>query len=229
MWLHNPCRRSGAGARSAVNPHAACDAAGTGNGITVALYTGHAGGNSGHGQGVGYGLPRQFPALPRSKPLAVGRWACIGTPAVFRQNPIRAAIVHVRSTGEHPTEDACGHSDGRRSPASRVRAEGPAPRAFRPAPSAGVLARSAPRFRASHRLLWVGLRRWWPRWREALVLVQPATVARLASLRASSMLAPTRWAQAGKTAYQGRTPRPHSTHGHGEPSLGGRREFTASC
>lgn len=32
---HNPCREAGAGARSAVNPHAACDVAGTGNGITV--------------------------------------------------------------------------------------------------------------------------------------------------------------------------------------------------
>src|ERR1700731_5216472 len=42
----------------------------------------------------------------------------------------------------------------------------------------GVLARSDRRFRASDRLLWVCLRRWWPRWREALALVQPATVAR---------------------------------------------------
>src|SRR5262245_21909943 len=31
---HKPWRRNDAGARSAVNPHAACDAAGTGNGIT---------------------------------------------------------------------------------------------------------------------------------------------------------------------------------------------------
>src|SRR2546425_2000722 len=42
----------------------------------------------------------------------------------------------------------------------------------------GVLARSDRRFRPSDRLLWVCLRRLWPRWREALVLVQPATVAR---------------------------------------------------
>ena len=41
-----------------------------------------------------------------------------------------------------------------------------------------VLGRSDRRFRPSDRLLWVCLRRWWPRWREALVLVQPATVAR---------------------------------------------------
>src|SRR5580700_10332522 len=42
----------------------------------------------------------------------------------------------------------------------------------------GVLARSDRRFRPSDRLLWVCLRRLWPRWREALVMVQPATVAR---------------------------------------------------
>ena len=41
-----------------------------------------------------------------------------------------------------------------------------------------VLARSDRRFRRSDRLLWLCLRRLWPRWREALVLVQPATVGR---------------------------------------------------
>jgi hypothetical protein len=40
----------------------------------------------------------------------------------------------------------------------------------------GVLARSNRRFRAADRLLWLILRRLWPRWREALVLVQAATV-----------------------------------------------------
>src|SRR5437867_865717 len=42
----------------------------------------------------------------------------------------------------------------------------------------GVLARSNRRFRPSDRLLWLFLRWLWPRWREALVLVQPATVDR---------------------------------------------------
>jgi hypothetical protein len=42
----------------------------------------------------------------------------------------------------------------------------------------GVLARSHRRFRPSDRLLRLCLRRLWPRWRDALVLVQPATVAR---------------------------------------------------
>ena len=35
-----------------------------------------------------------------------------------------------------------------------------------------------PRFRPVDRLLWVGLRRCWTAWRDALVLVQPATVIR---------------------------------------------------
>lgn len=42
----------------------------------------------------------------------------------------------------------------------------------------GVLARSNRRVRPADRLLWLFLRWWWPRWREALVLVQPATVDR---------------------------------------------------
>jgi hypothetical protein len=41
-----------------------------------------------------------------------------------------------------------------------------------------VLARSNRRFRPRDRLLWLILRRMWPRWRDALVLVQPATVDR---------------------------------------------------
>ena len=41
-----------------------------------------------------------------------------------------------------------------------------------------VLGRSNRRFRPSDRLFWVCLRRWWPRWKDGLVLVHPATVAR---------------------------------------------------
>jgi hypothetical protein len=41
-----------------------------------------------------------------------------------------------------------------------------------------VLARTNRRFRTSDRLLWLILRRLWPRWRDALSLVQPATVDR---------------------------------------------------
>ena len=42
----------------------------------------------------------------------------------------------------------------------------------------GGLSRSHRRFRTSDRLFWLCLRRVWPGWREALVLVQPATVDR---------------------------------------------------
>jgi hypothetical protein len=41
-----------------------------------------------------------------------------------------------------------------------------------------VLARSNSRFCASDRLLWLILRRVWPRWRAALAVVQPATIDR---------------------------------------------------
>ena len=41
-----------------------------------------------------------------------------------------------------------------------------------------VLARSDRRFRPGDRLFWLCLRRWWQRWKEALVLVEPATVSR---------------------------------------------------
>ena len=41
-----------------------------------------------------------------------------------------------------------------------------------------VLARSNRRFRPSDHLLWLILRRVWPQWRDALVLIQPATVDR---------------------------------------------------
>ena len=42
----------------------------------------------------------------------------------------------------------------------------------------GVLARTNRRFRPADRLFWLFLRWFWPRWREALVLIQPATIDR---------------------------------------------------
>ena len=47
-------------------------------------------------------------------------------------------------------------------------------------PQLAVLQReySRPRLLVIDRLLWLGLRRWWPRWEEALAIVQPATVIR---------------------------------------------------
>src|SRR5215831_11995707 len=41
-----------------------------------------------------------------------------------------------------------------------------------------VLARSDKRFRPADRVLWLFLRLLWPRWKEALVLIRPATVDR---------------------------------------------------
>jgi hypothetical protein len=38
--------------------------------------------------------------------------------------------------------------------------------------------RPRPRMRAADRIFWVTLRRFWPRWKAALVVVQPNTVAR---------------------------------------------------
>ena len=42
----------------------------------------------------------------------------------------------------------------------------------------GVFPRSNRRFRSADRVLWLILRRVWPRWRDALMLVEPATVDR---------------------------------------------------
>src|SRR5262245_42184230 len=42
----------------------------------------------------------------------------------------------------------------------------------------GVFARSNQRFRPADRLLWLFLCWFWPRWREALMLIRPATVDR---------------------------------------------------
>ena len=53
----------------------------------------------------------------------------------------------------------------------------------------GVLARSNRRFRPTDRLLWLSLRWFWPRWREALVL-SASHRRSLASRRITSMLAP---------------------------------------
>jgi len=53
----------GAGARSAGNPHAACDVAGAGNGLTMRLVR-HSQRKRGERIGRIYGAPRQSPTLP---------------------------------------------------------------------------------------------------------------------------------------------------------------------
>jgi hypothetical protein len=82
---------------------------------------------------------------------------------------------------------------GRRGP----RVENSCSRILPCAASWTYLARSDRRFRPYDRLLWLCLRRSWPRWREALMLVQPATVARCIA-KGSWMLAPSLAAAAGR-------------------------------
>src|SRR6516165_4188334 len=48
---------------------------------------GHAGGNSGHGQGATYGFPRQFPTLPRPRPRRR---------SVFTRSPVQRPATQVR-------------------------------------------------------------------------------------------------------------------------------------
>jgi len=38
--------------------------------------------------------------------------------------------------------------------------------------------RPRPRMRAADRLFWIALRRFWPRWKEVLVIIQPDTIKR---------------------------------------------------
>jgi hypothetical protein len=64
-----------------------------------------------------------------------------------------------------------------------------------------VLARSERRFRSADRLFWLFLRWLWPRWREALVLIQPGTVERWHRRRRTSMLAPS-FAKSRKTTHR---------------------------
>src|SRR5687768_11097782 len=83
-----------------------------------------------------------------------------------------------------------------------------------------VRRRSDRRFRLTDLLFWLCLRRWWPRWRHALVLVQPATVARWHRERLRWMLEPPTAAATGQTVHRRPASSPHSAYGHGEPSLG---------
>ena len=81
-----------------------------------------------------------------------------------------------------------------------------------------VLGRSNRRFRPSDRLFWVCLRRWWPRWKDRLVLVHPATVAR--RHREGFRWLGHRTAAAGTTTHRTPASTPHSAYGDGKRSLG---------
>ena len=84
----------------------------------------------------------------------------------------------------------------------------------------GGLSRSHRRFRTSDRLFWLCLRRVWPGWREALVLVQPATVDRWHREGFSGMVETSLTATVGTTTHRLTTSKPHRAYGDGERSLG---------
>src|SRR5712692_180676 len=68
-----------------------------------------------------------------------------------------------------------------------------------------VLERSRTRrpcFRRIDRLLWILLSRWWPQWRESLVIVQPETVLRWRRNRWSAM-----WRYRSSGRWRGGRPR----------------------
>ena len=82
-----------------------------------------------------------------------------------------------------------------------------------------VLVRSNRRVRPSDRLLWLVLRQLWPRWRDALVLVQPGHGRPLASRGVPSMLAPP-LATCWQTTHRFRMSRLDSALGRRKRSLG---------
>ena len=77
---------------------------------------------------------------------------------------------------------------------------------------------SAGRIDASARRFWVCVRRWWPRWKDRLVLVHPATVAR--RHREGFRWLGHRTAAAGTTTHRTPASTPHSAYGDGKRSLG---------
>jgi hypothetical protein len=90
-----------------------------------------------------------------------------------------------------------------------------------------VLARSNQRFRRSDLLLWLILRRVWPCWRDALVLVQPVTVDRWHRDRFVH-----RWWRPSRRPGRPRIDSPCRDlirRLAEENRLWGRREFTANC
>ena len=97
---------------------------------------------------------------------------------VPRQYRGRARIIDVGVAARHSTGDARRLPDGRCGPSSLVDAQGPPARESCPAPPVERPRSFESALCPSDRLLWLLLRWLWPRWREALVLVQPATVDR---------------------------------------------------
>jgi hypothetical protein len=93
---------------------------------------------------------------------------------VARQYPVRVTTIDVSAVARHST----AMRDGFRADATQATRTDLLLETLALRHQLGVLARSRRRFRPIDRLLWLLLRWVWPRWREALVLVQPATVER---------------------------------------------------
>jgi hypothetical protein len=145
------------------------------------------------------------------------------------QSPISrpSETIDVGIVGGRATRDPARRSDPRCDPIRVVDASRPPARAACPAPQMGRPGAFESVLRPSDRLLWLILRRVWRWWRDALVLVQPATVASVAprSVR-SPLVAPfaTSWDHASirRVAISlGAWPR--------RTGFGARRVFTANC
>ena len=119
-------------------------------------------------------LRHQLQVLQRTRPRRlrlVTTDRCVWVVLSRLWTPRRTALVIVGCSGCYA---AHSHSDPIRVvDASRRAARGACPASPVGRPGAGDR-----RFRPSDRLLWLILRRVWPQWRDALVLVQPAIVDR---------------------------------------------------
>ena len=116
-------------------------------------------------------------------------------------------ITDVGVAGRHSTGDATRLPDRRCAQSASSIYEGTSSSRVWPCAKLGVLARSNRRLRPSECLLWLLLRWWWPRWREALVLVQPATVDRRSKPAASASAASVSLAYARRATAGTRDPR----------------------
>jgi hypothetical protein len=128
---------------------------------------------------MGSSCPPSFPCSVRS---VLGSITCStapgdrgASPPVRRQNFRPGKTIDVVS--RRATRDSARHPDLRCDPIRVGDASRSPARDARPARRISLRARPNRRFQPSDRLLWLILRRVWPRWRDALVLVQPATVA----------------------------------------------------
>src|SRR5256885_187118 len=129
-----------------------------------------------------YGADRRGDELPAELQRRESRLQRIreAKPAVARQYCVRSKVIDVGVAGRQSTGDASRHQDGCCPPIGWGDASRPPDllETLALRHQFGVLARSNRRFRPADRMFWLFLRWLWPRWREALVLINPATVDR---------------------------------------------------